>query len=220
MKIPSSIIYTVGDVLGTWYYSHTKLDLLFRGCGFPGDPPAGNCIQKCQEWIRRGNNDPDAVQLVLLGDVLVEFMNLDDLDNTEWEDGFRRITEVLAKNGLAFNLNGIVQNQEDHTSAPVPSTPIFNQHGQTVGQQINIAGHANLTVDSPIPMPIVGPGSGTVRPQDSLAYDPSAASLIWRAKLEFLLTEEAKAFDPAQKFKLQHDIAEARAKVRELGGQP
>ena len=56
MKIPNSVIYVDGDVLGGWYYSHTKLNTLFGGAGFPGAPPAGNCIQKCQDWLRRAND--------------------------------------------------------------------------------------------------------------------------------------------------------------------
>jgi hypothetical protein len=44
---------------------------------------------------------------------------------------------------------------------------------------------------------------------------PSARAM-WQDKLEFLLAEEATATDAAQKFKLQHDITEARAKLREL----
>lgn len=40
----------------------------------------------------------------------------------------------------------------------------------------------------------------------------------WREKLTLLEIEEAKAADPSQKFKIQQDIAEAKAKIRELGG--
>ncbi|MCU0812262.1 MAG: TIR domain-containing protein [Thiobacillaceae bacterium] len=59
------------------------------------------------------------------------------------------------------------------------------------------------------------PSSPVVPPPPS---SPSPALLVWRKKLAFLETEEAKAVDPAQKFKLQEDIAEAKAKIRELGG--
>jgi hypothetical protein len=45
------------------------------------------------------------------------------------------------------------------------------------------------------------------------------AVAIWLKKLDLLLVEEAKAFDPAAKFKIQQDIEEAREKIRELGGQ-
>ena len=42
------------------------------------------------------------------------------------------------------------------------------------------------------------------------------ARKLWQEKLELLLTEEAKAFDPTAKFKIQKDIAEVRAKLAEL----
>ena len=108
MKIPNSVIYVVGDVLGSWYYSHTKLNTLFGGAGFPGAPPAGNCIQKSQEWLRRANDASDVDPLELLGCALVEYMSLDRHDDPRWQDGFRRVTEALAKNGYAFELNGNV----------------------------------------------------------------------------------------------------------------
>ena len=47
---------------------------------------------------------------------------------------------------------------------------------------------------------------------------PRSALPVWRQKLASLEIEEAKAVDPAQKFKIQQDIAEAKAKIRELGG--
>ncbi len=48
----------------------------------------------------------------------------------------------------------------------------------------------------------------------------SAAIQKWRKKLAFLQAEEAKAVDPAQKFKVAEDIAEAKAKLAELGVIP
>lgn len=113
MKIPNSVIYVVGEVLGNWYHSHTKLDTLFGGNDFPGDPPTGNCIWKCQEWFRIANRAPDVDPLEMLGNVLVEFMNLDCGDVPAWQDGFRRVTEVLAKNGFVFERNGNI--------APLPT---------------------------------------------------------------------------------------------------
>jgi hypothetical protein len=50
------------------------------------------------------------------------------------------------------------------------------------------------------------------------AASPSSALQAWEQKLALLQTEEAKAVDFAQKFKIQQDIAEAKAKIRELGG--
>ncbi len=64
--------------------------------------------------------------------------------------------------------------------------------------------------------PSVSPSSSPVVPPPPAS--PSPALLVWRKKLAFLQTEEAKAVDPAQKFKIQQDIAEAKAKIREFGG--
>lgn len=138
MKIPNSVIYTVGDVLGNWYYNHTKLNTLFGGYGFPGEPPAGNCIRKCQEWMRRANDSTDVDPLELLGLVLVEFMNLDLKDSSVWNDGVRRVSEVLAKNGLSFALNGQIVSVSSGCSV-VPSLsivsrePAYPSHSQESG---------------------------------------------------------------------------------------
>lgn len=106
MNIPNSVIYVVGDVLGSWYYSHSKLDTLFGSNGFPGDPPVGNCVTKCQEWLRRINDTPDCDPLDLLGRVLVEFMNLERNEEPYWQKARLRVTDVLAKNGYVFEVNG------------------------------------------------------------------------------------------------------------------
>ncbi len=44
----------------------------------------------------------------------------------------------------------------------------------------------------------------------------SSAKQLWQKKLAFLQAAEAIAADPAQKFKLAEDIAEAKAKLVEL----
>lgn len=50
---------------------------------------------------------------------------------------------------------------------------------------------------------------------------PSSAALkVWQEKLAFLLSEEAVTVDPDQKFRLRKLINEAKAKVREHGGEP
>jgi nucleoside phosphorylase len=108
MNIPNSVIYVVGDVLGSWYYSHSKLDTLFGGNGFPGDPPAGNCVAKCQAWLRRANDTPDCEPLDLLGRVLIEFMNMEDDDEPRRKDAHLRVTKVLAQNGYAFEVSGSI----------------------------------------------------------------------------------------------------------------
>lgn len=52
----------------------------------------------------------------------------------------------------------------------------------------------------------------------SSSPSPESALDTWRKKLGFLETEFAKESDPANKFKIQQNIDEAKAKIRELGG--
>jgi hypothetical protein len=47
----------------------------------------------------------------------------------------------------------------------------------------------------------------------------SGALALWQEKLTFLWTEEAKAVDPDQKFRLLKSIEEAKTKIRDHGGQ-
>ncbi len=43
-----------------------------------------------------------------------------------------------------------------------------------------------------------------------------SALKVWREKLEFLLTQEASATAPDQKFEIKKQIEEARQKINEL----
>lgn len=105
-KIPLRVIYVVADVLGTWYYSHTKLEILFGESGAPGEPPPGNCVKKCQDWLKRANADPDVDPVDVLGKVLVDFMSRDLHDNPPWQRGYERIKGALAECGLALHPEG------------------------------------------------------------------------------------------------------------------
>jgi len=106
VRIPNPVIYAVGDVLGSWYYSHTALNTLFGENGAPGDPPPGNCVTKCQGWLKRANADCSIDAVALLGNVLAHFMNLDLQDNPAWRTGYERVLKVLADNNLAFHPEG------------------------------------------------------------------------------------------------------------------
>jgi nucleoside phosphorylase len=59
-----------------------------------------------------------------------------------------------------------------------------------------------------------GPSSPTSA-RSGVPAPPSPALKTWKEKLEFLQAQEAIAFDPAAKFKMQKDIEEAKAKIRE-----
>ena len=53
MQIPLAVCSVVGDVLGTIIYHHSSLDTLFYEAGGIGEVPPGNCVVKCQTWLRR-----------------------------------------------------------------------------------------------------------------------------------------------------------------------
>ena len=51
--LPVRVCSIVGDVLGDYIYHHKTLERLFYEAGAVGDVPPGNCIVKCQSWLRR-----------------------------------------------------------------------------------------------------------------------------------------------------------------------
>ncbi|MCH8039373.1 MAG: abortive infection family protein [Nitrospinae bacterium] len=106
--IPNSVIGTVADILGGYYFSHSRLNTLFMANGAPGDPPEGNCVNKCVAWLRRCNDTPEVNPIEVLGGVLQEFMDRDfGLFNTTALPGNQeKIKTVLGRNGLAYQMNG------------------------------------------------------------------------------------------------------------------
>ena len=64
------------------------------------------------------------------------------------------------------------------------------------------------------------PSSTAASPRQALVTTTldSGPLATWKKKLAYLQTEEAKMSNAAQKFELQEQIAEAKAKIQELGG--
>jgi predicted nucleotide-binding protein len=112
LEIPSSVIATVSEVLSQYYNSHTKLNTLFMESGAPGDPPDGNCITKCNLWLKRCNIDTTVDPLTVLGNVIQQLMDR-DAPGKEQE----RIQTALEKNGLNYELNGRIRNRK-HRGEP------------------------------------------------------------------------------------------------------
>lgn len=108
--IPSSVIAAVSDVLGGYYFSHSRLNTLFMENGAPGDTPMGNCVTKCSAWLKRCNDEDNVTPLAVLGAVLREFMDA-DFDGSfgeKWNPERERIRKALGKNGLVYQINGYV----------------------------------------------------------------------------------------------------------------
>lgn len=107
--LPVSVCSVVGQVLGSYIYSHAKLKYLFYSAGAVGDVPQGGCVAKCQGWLRRMHTEvPDAI--AVLGKVLEEFMEVDssfESDETQ-RKGRQRIIDVLGRCGLTYHTGGFI----------------------------------------------------------------------------------------------------------------
>ena len=112
--IPTSIIGVVGEVLGNQYYSHNRLNSLFWESGAPGDPPKGNCVQKCQKWLKRCNSDPKVDAFVVLGKVLEDFMEMEGFgtDNEITAKNRVRVNKILVKHSLSYHQGGQILGAE------------------------------------------------------------------------------------------------------------
>ena len=103
-QIPTPVIGVVGEVIGLHYYSHTKLDTLYMEHGAPGEPPEGNCVTKCTQWLKRCNDDPNVNTFDVLGGIIEDYMEfeIDEYDDENWFEGRTRLQNVLAKNNLSY----------------------------------------------------------------------------------------------------------------------
>ena len=113
-KIPNPVIAVVADVLGSHYYNHTRLNTLFAEAGAPGDPPAGNCVQKCDQWLKVCNADPAVDAFGVLGKVVENFMEL-ERNPSPWDPsppgedpGKKRVRDILARYGLSYAPGGLI----------------------------------------------------------------------------------------------------------------
>jgi len=107
-QLPVPVCSIVGDVVGNFIYHHRTLEGLFYQAGAVGEVPPGNCVDKCQSWLRRMHTevaDPTAV----LGKVLEEFMEVDSsYPPDRQEDGRKKITDVLGRFGLSYHAGGLI----------------------------------------------------------------------------------------------------------------
>lgn len=113
--LPVPVCSIVGNVLGRYIYSHRALESLFYEAGAVGDVPPGNCVEKCQRWLKRMHeevSDPAAV----LGKVIEEFMEVDSsFRGEEQNDGREKILEVLRRFGLSYRSGGLILGAEAST---------------------------------------------------------------------------------------------------------
>jgi hypothetical protein len=102
-NIPPALVGVVAPIIAE-AYTHAQLDSLFHASGFPGDPPEGNKVHKCQDWMRRANRDI-ADSLPLLGRLLAEYIDGESEFHTE---GRQKILAAITREGLAYNRGGFL----------------------------------------------------------------------------------------------------------------
>ncbi len=107
-QLPVPVCSIIGGVIGGHGYSHQALEKMFYEAGAEGEAPPGNRIEKCQTWLKRMHNDvPDPA--AVLGKVMEEFMEVDQLYNSEkQETGRKAIHEVLARFGFSYHTSGLI----------------------------------------------------------------------------------------------------------------
>src|SRR5580698_1976356 len=108
-KLPGPVIVVVSNVLGDHYYSHRRLESLFAEKGAPGDPPPGNCVEKCTAWFKLSGEHPTADAASVLGGVLETFMEVDATYERflgHQAEGRKKINDILSRYGLAYQVGG------------------------------------------------------------------------------------------------------------------
>jgi hypothetical protein len=95
-------------VLGGFVYNHKTLESLFYQAGAVGEVPSGNCVVKCQDWLKRMHTEvPDPASV--LGKVLEEFMEVDRPYQIEDQQaGRKRIADVLTRFGFSYHQGGVI----------------------------------------------------------------------------------------------------------------
>ena len=105
MRLSRALSSVVGDVVASTG-SHATLDSLFFSAGAPGDPPALAHHAKWKEWIFRVGQDPAVDSLLVLGNLLEEFMDLPPKQDTPefdvWKEKRGRVESALEDNGVRY----------------------------------------------------------------------------------------------------------------------
>jgi len=128
IRLPRAVCAVVGEVLRG---SHPTLNSLFESSGAPGPPPNLSHATKWKEWLFRAGMDPDVDSLMVLGNILEEFMDVSPGENSEgfqeWKANRDRVVQVLEENGFRYYRGGRVlptgQVAEEMPESPALSGP-------------------------------------------------------------------------------------------------
>ncbi|MFN6509362.1 abortive infection family protein [Xanthomonas translucens] len=107
---PRPLAITVGDVVGSYYYSHRRLEAMFYEAGASGEVPDGSCVTKVTEWLIREGKLDVSKSLSILGNLIEDIM---DGELPPWEPekkltARKRITEALGRYQLTYGFGGCI----------------------------------------------------------------------------------------------------------------
>jgi len=107
--LPRALAAIVGDALGSYYYSHNKIETLLYDCGASGEPPEGNCQEKITRWLLREAETDVSKAFSILGKALDEFMDTEitcNLSEEAKKEKVERLTRGLKRFGLEYRPGG------------------------------------------------------------------------------------------------------------------
>lgn len=105
--------------------SHTTLEALFVNSGAPLPAPALSHASKWKEWLFLCGTNPECDTLVVLGNVIEEFMDTEPAspdDAIIWKDERARLVRALEENGFRYYRGGRVLPSGAPPEVAYPST--------------------------------------------------------------------------------------------------
>lgn len=111
-RIPAPVIALAAEALAN-ANTHTGLNQLFYAAGAPGEPPVGNKVAKCQQWLVACNKASGVDPLAVLGGVLEHFMEseIDYLSDDMQQQRLAergKIERAMQKYSLSYAIGGRV----------------------------------------------------------------------------------------------------------------
>jgi hypothetical protein len=149
--ISKPVATIVGEVIGSYYYSHSDLNDLFGESGAKGDPPPGNCSKKVRNWLLLLSEDPRADALGIMGKILQDFMEVDNAwKNQEGQQttGRKRITDIMAQYGLSYQRGGRIAGSDVASPTRSLETQLRNRDMKALNAEFNRA-IENIEKDPP-----------------------------------------------------------------------
>ena len=113
-ELPAPVCSIVGEVLGSAVYHHKTLERMFYEGGAEGEVPEGNCVVKCQTWLKRMHTDV-ADPVSVLGKVIEEFMDGESGRYHDHQLGRTKIENVIARHGLSYHRGGVILGSQQAT---------------------------------------------------------------------------------------------------------